>query len=321
MVANISRLVCRAEYFLILLAACGLLILPRVTCQSCNSQRGEPLIKISSTPSSNELRVGASIKLTCTAWQTDELTMRSPEKRPYTIYWYDPQDKRVGERCQAGLPAAKEMSCSLMVGPLTKKQFGFYTCKAINGYKECSNKRFEINLEDSRRGMVLSMSSTLRCFPFAMWSLILKMENESNETVEYHMSVDDTRSIVAKPATEEITDYDRFLSWSHGSYSMFESKRFRNRFVGCNTEGNVKLIHVHDKSRPDPRALFLIHRYNSGTYETERSEAAEDTGTEDGCDRSLTALVVLVLIVCDPAEQHEENNAFKLARKFWYIAR
>ena len=112
-----------------------------------SSRSGEPLIKISSTPSSNELRVGASIKLTCTAWQTDELTMRSPEKRPYTIYWYDPQDKRVGERCQAGLPAAKEMSCSLMVGPLTKKQFGFYTCKAINGDKECSNKRFEINLE------------------------------------------------------------------------------------------------------------------------------------------------------------------------------
>ncbi|KAJ7373599.1 hypothetical protein OS493_011204 [Desmophyllum pertusum] len=87
-------------------------------CKSCNSQNGEPLIKISSTPSAQELHTGAAVNLTCKAWQTDDLAMGY---RPYKIYWYDPQDKRVGERCQAASPAAKEMSCSLMVDPLTKK--------------------------------------------------------------------------------------------------------------------------------------------------------------------------------------------------------
>ncbi|KAJ7378969.1 hypothetical protein OS493_018763 [Desmophyllum pertusum] len=94
-------------------------------------------------------------------------------------------------------------------------------------------------------------------FPLATWSLTLTL----NGTDQYHVSVDDNHRIVAKPFTEEITDYDRFLSWSHGSYTMFESKRFRNLFMGCNTEGRVKLLLLHDKSHPDTRALFLMHRF------------------------------------------------------------
>ena len=66
--------------------------------------------------------------------------------RPYEIYWYDSQDKRVGDRCQAGSPAVKEMSCPLMVGSLTKGKFGVYTCKAINRNHQCKKKIFEIKL-------------------------------------------------------------------------------------------------------------------------------------------------------------------------------
>ena len=64
-----------------------------------------------------------------------------------------------------------------------------------------------------------------------------------------------------------------------------------------------------------------MYKSSSGTYEAERSEAAEETGTEDGCEGLFIAPVVVVLFVWDTAEQQKEHNAFKLARKFWYIAR
>lgn len=47
----------------------------------------------------------------------------------------------------------------------------------------------------------------------------------------------------------------------------------------------------------------------------DRSEAAEDTGTEDGCERSL-AVPGGGFLACDPDELHDENNAFRLERKF-----
>ena len=114
------------------------------------SQSGERLIKISSTPSSNKLPIGATVNLTCTAWQTDELAMKQPKTRPHSIEWFDPQGKLVGE-CRAHTPAAVRMTCPLMVGALTERKFGNYTCKASNGYYYCSNKRFPIRLQGKKQ--------------------------------------------------------------------------------------------------------------------------------------------------------------------------
>ena len=63
-------------------------------------------------------------------------------------------------------------------------------------------------------------------------------------------------------------------------------------------------------------AYIVVYTSSSGRYEAERSEAAEETGTEDGCERLFLVPVVLALFVWDAAEQQKEHNAFKLARKF-----
>ncbi|KAJ7390557.1 hypothetical protein OS493_024595 [Desmophyllum pertusum] len=141
--SNISWLECRAELFLLLLVTCGLSIIS-VTCQGCNTQIGEPLIKISSTP----LLYDAAINLTCKAWQTNELAIKYPKTRPHRIYWYDPQDKRVGVTCNVGSPLANVMHCNLVVGVMTKQAVGNYTCKAVNaGYTKCSNAIFEVKIQ------------------------------------------------------------------------------------------------------------------------------------------------------------------------------
>ena len=111
---------------------------------------GEPLINISSTPPLNELPIGASANLTCTAWQTDVLAMKKPKTRPHRIEWFDPRERRIGE-CQAESPAAARMKCTLIVDALTEEKFGNYTCKASNGYNHCSNKRFSIILQGKHR--------------------------------------------------------------------------------------------------------------------------------------------------------------------------
>ena len=112
---------------------------------------GEPLIKISSTSSSNKLPIGATINLTCTAWQTDELAMNYIRTRPHRIEWFDPQGKRVGNDCRAGWPPAKLMKCTLDVGALTEEKLGNYTCRARNRYNYCSTKRFEIGFEKGKK--------------------------------------------------------------------------------------------------------------------------------------------------------------------------
>ena len=71
-------------------------------------------------------------------------------------------------------------------------------------------------------GLVDVIDTTV--FPFAMWSLILKMENESNETVEYHMSVDDTRSIVAKVS---LTRHLLLLQRQYSYYTRAHLKQSR----------------------------------------------------------------------------------------------
>ena len=114
------------------------------------SRSGEPLIKISSTPLLNELNellIGTSINLTCTAWQSDELARKKPKTRPHRIEWFDPQDRRIGDECRTESPAAARMKCTLMVSALTEEKFGNYTCKASNGWDYCSNKRFPIRLQ------------------------------------------------------------------------------------------------------------------------------------------------------------------------------
>ena len=108
------------------------------------SRSGEPLIEISSTPPLNELTIGASINLTCTARQTDVQAKIKPKTKPHRIEWFDPQGKRIGEECRAESPPAIRMKCLLMVGALTEKKNGNYTCKASNGYNACSSKRYLI---------------------------------------------------------------------------------------------------------------------------------------------------------------------------------
>ncbi|XP_078348610.1 uncharacterized protein LOC144633644 [Oculina patagonica] len=150
MMANTSRPEYRINFFLLLVAS-GLSILPPASCQYCNTKAGEPLINISSTPTSDNFPIGSTINLTCTAWQTDELAMKNPKTRPHRIEWFDPQDERAVKVCPAESPAAALMNCTLMVGALKEKNFGNYTCKASNGYNYCSNKRLPISLQDIQR--------------------------------------------------------------------------------------------------------------------------------------------------------------------------
>ena len=111
---------------------------------------GEPLIRISSTPPSNELPIGAAINLNCTAWQTDDLPMKYIRTRPHKIEWFDPQGKRVGKDCRVAWPPAELMKCTLEVGSLTDENHGNYTCRASNGYNYCSTERFQISLQQGK---------------------------------------------------------------------------------------------------------------------------------------------------------------------------
>ena len=128
---------------------------------------GEPKINISSTPSSNNLAIGATINLTCTAWQTDDMA-RNPRTKPYKIEWFDPQDRRVGDSCRAGFPVALLMRCTLMVGALTDENLGNYTCRARNFYNYCSTKRFEIKLRGKHEKM-----QNAKCLLFTLQGVII----------------------------------------------------------------------------------------------------------------------------------------------------
>ena len=107
-------------------------------------QTDAPQVNISSTPPSNKLSIGTAINLTCTAWQTNELA-KKPSKRPYIIDWFDPQDQRIGKKCQAGSEPAKIMKCTLEVGALTDGKLLNYTCRARNWYHHCSTKIFQVD--------------------------------------------------------------------------------------------------------------------------------------------------------------------------------
>ena len=108
-------------------------------------QTGQPQINISSTPPSNKLSIGATINLTCTAWQPDDMA-RNPSKKPHRIEWFDPQNKPIGDKCRAGFTVASLMRCTLMVGALTDEKLGNYTCRVRDTYNYCSTKSFEIKL-------------------------------------------------------------------------------------------------------------------------------------------------------------------------------
>ena len=112
-------------------------------------QQDEPRIIISSTPPSNHLSIGAGINLTCVAWQTNELA-KNPRTRPYTIEWFDPQEKRIGIQCGAGWPPAIHMSCTLEVGDLTDGNLGNYTCRARNWYNHCGTKTLQVDRQQGK---------------------------------------------------------------------------------------------------------------------------------------------------------------------------
>ena len=117
----------------------------------------EPLITISSSPSSHKLPIGATINLTCTAWQTSE--------RLHSIEWFDPQGNKVVNACEAGSPPAALMKCTLVVDALTEEKFGNYTCKANNRDYDCSSKRFQISFQGKYQEKVTT-SSAEKCYRF-----------------------------------------------------------------------------------------------------------------------------------------------------------
>lgn len=112
-------------------------------------QTGGPHINISSTLPSNNLSIGVAINLTCTAWQTNELA-KDNKTRPHIIEWFDPQGKRIGLQCQAGLQSARLMKCPLEVGALTDENLGNYTCRARNSLDYLSTKRFQVDRQQGK---------------------------------------------------------------------------------------------------------------------------------------------------------------------------
>jgi len=141
MMASISWLGCSTKYFLLLLAVTGLSILPSAWCQYCNSNNpGEPRIEITPPSSKLHVTVNETVNLTCTAWQAD--SHKSEKTKPKQIEWFDPQDKRFGNKCYADSPRATHMSCTVTVSALTNETFGNYTCRARNGIDVCSTKKF-----------------------------------------------------------------------------------------------------------------------------------------------------------------------------------
>ncbi|XP_020628948.1 peroxidasin homolog isoform X2 [Orbicella faveolata] len=140
MMASISWLGCSTKYFLLLLAVTGLSILPSAWCQYCNSNNpGEPRIEITPPSSKLHVTVNETVNLTCTAWQAD--SHKSEKTKPKQIEWFDPQDKRFGNKCYADSPRATHMSCTVTVSALTNETFGNYTCRARNGIDVCSTKK------------------------------------------------------------------------------------------------------------------------------------------------------------------------------------
>lgn len=102
----------------------------------CPRQTGEPRINISSSPPSNKLSIGTAFNLTCIAWQTDDSQTKVEE-----VEWFNPQKKQI-KNCQA--LGSSQMTCTLMVGALTNKNLGNYTCKASNDRPYCRTKEIQI---------------------------------------------------------------------------------------------------------------------------------------------------------------------------------
>ncbi|XP_020602661.1 uncharacterized protein LOC110041693 [Orbicella faveolata] len=78
---------------------------------------------------------------------------------------------------------------------------------------------------------------------------------------QYYLSFSG-RKVVAralKNGDDQVQDRERFVHLIHGSYSMFENKQHRDRFLGGLKDGSLGVIDVNDKRFPDPRVLFLLH--------------------------------------------------------------
>jgi len=79
------------------------------------------------------------------------------------------------------------------------------------------------------------------------------------KAASYYLSLYDENVVATVPLKDDVTDRERFFHLIHGNYSMFESKKHRDFFLGSNKDGSLQLINVHDKCFPDPRTLFLMH--------------------------------------------------------------
>ncbi|KAL9955850.1 hypothetical protein ACROYT_G037237 [Oculina patagonica] len=119
---------------------------------------------------------------------------------------------------------------------------------------------------DDRSSLINVLNSTV--FPQPSHTLLLTLNDASQTQSEFYLSVIEGEEankyvVITKPALDNekpnIMDSERFIPWRHGSYSMFESKKYRDTFLGCNRYGTLDLINVHDRRHPDSRVLFLMH--------------------------------------------------------------
>ena len=77
------------------------------------------------------------------------------------IEWYDPQDNKVGAKCQQPSNMReykRRLSCPLVLTNLTAEKFGRYTCQSGNGYiKHCTRKSFEIVIQGKQTRLIIPL--------------------------------------------------------------------------------------------------------------------------------------------------------------------
>lgn len=94
-------------------------------------------------------------------------------------------------------------------------------------------------------------------YPTLSLSITFETPRQGNYYLSIHHS---TKALVVKDSNKEtVNDYDRFIPWMHGGFTMFESKSHPSNFLGCTNQGAAQLFYIHNKDYPDPRALFVIN--------------------------------------------------------------
>lgn len=103
-------------------------------------------VKMTSTLSYNTSTISPSVNLTCEASQFGRKD--SEQTKPSRIEWFSPHNLNSAKKeCKAGLPETTVLSCTLIVGVLTKENVGNYTCKASDRDNHCWRTTFELDFQ------------------------------------------------------------------------------------------------------------------------------------------------------------------------------